>query len=91
MPRDTENQLFTGELPDSPEFAEQDWDQIEDVEVLDAADVTLEELEGEAPDDLPDEDDDNPYQDSDEALPDDREERSIARDPDRDGKPGLPE
>jgi len=34
---------------------------------------------------LPEEDDDNEYQESDEALPDDREERAIARDPDREG------
>jgi hypothetical protein len=34
---------------------------------------------------LPEEDDDNAYQNSDEALPDDAEERAITRDPDREG------
>lgn len=34
---------------------------------------------------LPGEDDDNPYQNSDEALPDDREEAAIERHPDREG------
>ncbi|WP_258602567.1 hypothetical protein [Mesorhizobium sp. AR10] len=36
---------------------------------------------------LPDEDDDNAYQNSDEALPDDAEEAAIARDPARRGRP----
>ncbi|WP_292421917.1 hypothetical protein [Mesorhizobium sp.] len=34
---------------------------------------------------LPEEDDDNPYQESDEALPNDEEERSLARDPSKEG------
>lgn len=34
---------------------------------------------------LPEEDEDNAYQNSDEALPDDEEEDAIARDPDREG------
>jgi len=34
---------------------------------------------------LPGEDDDNEYQESDEALPDDEEERAIARDPAKEG------
>lgn len=34
---------------------------------------------------LPEEDDDNPYQHSDEALPDDQEEKAIAADPSREG------
>ena len=39
------------------------------------------------PDDagLSEEDDDNPYQESDEALPDDEEEAEISRDPEREG------
>lgn len=36
---------------------------------------------------LPDEDDDNAYQDSDDALPDDAEEAAIKRDPARRGGP----
>ena len=35
--------------------------------------------------DLPEEDDDNLYQNSDEALPDDGEEKAIANDPSREG------
>ncbi|WP_254026972.1 hypothetical protein [Mesorhizobium ventifaucium] len=37
------------------------------------------DLEKEA--ELPEEDDDNPYQESDEALPDDEEERALSRNP----------
>lgn len=35
--------------------------------------------------DLSEDDDDNPYQNSDNALPDDEEEDEIARDPEREG------
>jgi hypothetical protein len=41
--------------------------------------------EGEVPGDLPGEDEDNPYQNSDEALPDDEEERRLGRNPSREG------
>ena len=34
---------------------------------------------------LPEEDDDNPYQDSDEALPEDAEEEAISRNPGKEG------
>jgi hypothetical protein len=34
---------------------------------------------------LPGEDDDNPFQESDEALPDDREESALRRDPSKEG------
>ncbi|WP_274631396.1 hypothetical protein [Arvimicrobium flavum] len=34
---------------------------------------------------LPEEDDDNPYQDSDQALPDDAEEETISRNPGKEG------
>src|SRR5688500_9425552 len=43
-------------------------------------------VEAEDEDDVIGEDDDNPYQESDEALPDDREERSIARRNRREGE-----
>ena len=36
--------------------------------------------------DLPEEDDDNAYQNSDEALPDDQEESAIKRHPTREGR-----
>jgi hypothetical protein len=43
-------------------------------------------VEAEDEDDVIGEDDDNPYQESDEALPDDREERGIARQNRREGE-----
>ncbi|RWM15602.1 MAG: hypothetical protein EOR72_12770 [Mesorhizobium sp.] len=41
--------------------------------------------DAEARGDLPEEDDDNPFQDSDEALPDDEEERVLSKDPSKEG------
>lgn len=65
-----------------------DWDALEGADfaketVQLPADPTFDEIEGEQPGELPGEDDDNPYQESDEALPDDREEAAISRDPDK--------
>jgi hypothetical protein len=40
-------------------------------------------IEGKQPGDLAEEDDDNSYQESDEALPDDAEEKVIDRNPSR--------
>jgi hypothetical protein len=52
----------------------------------DASDlVPLDELEADDDEDVTGQDDDNPYQESDEALPDDTEERSIARENSREG------
>ncbi len=70
-------------LIDAPTIAQPDWDAIE------AGDLTPESApqngdlrypEHESGE-LPEEDDDNPYQESDEALPDDREEAALKRDP----------
>ncbi|GHD19846.1 hypothetical protein ACFOEZ_12600 [Tianweitania populi] len=47
--------------------------------------VSLDEIEDDEAEDVTGQDDDNPYQESDEALPDDDEERSIARDNSREG------
>jgi hypothetical protein len=64
---------------DAPELAQADWDEI-------AAGVVPARSDQEGPmaedpsGELPGEDDDNPYQESDEALPDDREEGAIGRD-----------
>lgn len=60
----------------------QDWNDLEGAEVDEEA--ALPEnggfREGEPePGDQPEEDDDNPYQESDTALPDDQEERAITR------------
>ncbi len=70
---------------DAPALEEQDWDAVE------SGDLTPDSLPEngdlrypeEADGELPEEDDDNPYQNSDEALPDDREEAAISRDPTR--------
>lgn len=42
-------------------------------------------LDEEPTGELPDEDDDNPYQESDEALPDDLEEAVLGKDPSKEG------
>ncbi|MRG56749.1 hypothetical protein GF108_14300 [Phyllobacterium sp. SYP-B3895] len=44
------------------------------------------QVEPEDAGEVSEEDDDNPYQNSDEALPDDEEELEIARDPEREGR-----
>lgn len=62
-----------------PELAEPEWDG-QETEAVDPDDLDIiEELTGveEDGDVLLEEDDDNPYQDSDEALPDDDEEKAI--------------
>jgi len=70
------------------------------IETQDGDDIGAEEVEIQADDELAilgerqvepadnglsEDDDDNPYQESDEALPDDEEEAEIARDPEREG------
>lgn len=71
------------DLPDTPGLREQDWDAVE------AASVPPEDGDarlGDKPDgELLDEDDDNAYQESDEALPDDLEEKVLSRDPSKGG------
>ncbi|MEZ2333911.1 hypothetical protein AB6802_29720 [Mesorhizobium sp. RCC_202] len=72
---------------EAPMIEQQDWDAFEGDKALPDSPTTeegapdLRETEGA----LPEEDDDNPYQDSDEALPDDEEERALKRDPSREG------
>lgn len=61
--------------------AQVDWDGVAEAAAQDE-DILLEDaldVEAEDEDDVIGEDDDNPYQESDEALPDDTEERDIAR------------
>ncbi|RWQ40891.1 MAG: hypothetical protein E5Y88_09490 [Mesorhizobium sp.] len=68
---------------EGPTIEQQDWDAIKGGKILPDSvpgngDIRYDlEKEGE----LPEEDDDNPYQDSDEALPDDEEEGALARNP----------
>jgi len=69
---------------EAPTREQQDWDAIKGAKILpDSA----EEDGIEKGRELPDEDDDNAYQDSDDALPDDAEEAAIKRDPARRGGP----
>ncbi len=68
----------------------QDWDDIgaEEVDVLADDELAIlgeRQVESEDAGGLSEDDDDNPYQESDEALPDDEEEAEIARDPEREG------
>ena len=68
---------------EAPAIAEQDWDAIEagDLDPTNAPQNGDLRYEEEKSGELPEEDDDNPYQDSDEALPNDREEAALRRDP----------
>lgn len=73
--------------PDAPQIEQQDWDAIESGEIAPEITPANGDLryEEEPDGDLPGEDDDNPFQESDEALPDDLEERVISRDPSKEG------
>ncbi|WP_214475134.1 hypothetical protein [Mesorhizobium sp. dw_380] len=72
---------------EGPAIQRQDWDAVRGADILpepvpeDGEFAYDLEKEG----DLPEEDDDNPYQDSDEALPEDEEEAAIARRTRREG------
>jgi len=70
---------------EAPTREQQDWDAIKGARIL--PDSVAEEGGLEKDGELPDEDDDNAYQDSDDALPDDAEEAAIKRDPARRGGP----
>jgi hypothetical protein len=69
-------------LIDAPALAEQDWDAIESGELQPTDTPANGDLR--YPDhesgEHPEEDDDNPQQESDEALPNDREEAALKRD-----------
>lgn len=84
QPRNQQRNAREGET-EAPTIEKQDWDAVEGDKVLPDSVVVengdTEETEGA----LPEEDDDNPYQDSDEALPDDKEERVLSRDPSKEG------
>lgn len=72
---------------EGPALEEQDWEAIESGaltpdSIPENGDLRYDvERSGEAPE----EDDDNPYQNSDEALPEDGEEAALARDPSKEG------
>ncbi|ESY95244.1 hypothetical protein NKI12_05695 [Mesorhizobium australicum] len=83
-PRKSEQPTVQNEDPtetEGPTVEQQDWDALAGARIL-PDDV---EVEDEADGELPEEDDDNPYQESDEALPDDVEEAVLSRDPSREG------
>jgi hypothetical protein len=81
MPRKTAARTPDEELPDVPAMAEQDWSEIEGADVAVEGNSPVSKPNG----DLAEEEDDNPYQGSDEALPDDAEERVLSRDPSKEG------
>ncbi|TPL91479.1 hypothetical protein [Mesorhizobium sp. B2-3-12] len=83
-PRKTEQPAVQSDDPaatEGPVIEQQDWDALAGAKIL-PDDV---EVEDEADGELPEEDDDNAYQESDEALPDDVEEAVLSRDPSREG------
>ncbi|AGB47736.1 hypothetical protein LB524_04120 [Mesorhizobium sp. ESP6-5] len=83
-PRKREQPAVQTEDPtetEGPTVEQQDWDALAGAKIL-PDDV---EVEDEADGELPEEDDDNAYQESDEALPDDVEEAVLSRDPSREG------
>lgn len=70
---------------ETPIMAELDWDTLDVEDIADRGDTDAEgQIGGESPGELADEDDDNAYGESDDALPDDREERVISRNPGKD-------
>jgi hypothetical protein len=86
MQDDTTKQSALDAAKEAPELEQTDWDDIEAADPFEPeAELEDEEIEGEVPGELEEEDDDNPYQESDEALPDDLEEKVIQRDPSREG------
>ena len=91
-PRRTQQEL--DQIPDGPVIEEQDWEamegaDIEPVSAPDNGDLRYDPREsvrtGQVPGELPGEGQDNPYNKSDEALPDDEDEKSISRNPSKEG------
>ncbi|TKT69720.1 hypothetical protein [Aquamicrobium sp. LC103] len=73
--------------PDGPVEEQADWDEVEGGELRPGSlpENFETDYEVEPSGDLPGEDDDNPYQESDEALPDDADERVLSRNPGKEG------
>lgn len=74
-----DNKNADRDIPDAPEMEQTDWDSIASGTV--SAEVVPDDGDIRYPEadtaESPEEDDDNPYQESDEALPDDGEEEAI--------------
>lgn len=68
---------------DAPALEEQNWEALEGTELAPESALENGDLRyrDDANGELPGEDDDNPFQESDEALPDDDEEKALRRDP----------
>lgn len=75
------------EADDAPALEQQDWEGLEGTDLAPESAPENGDLryEDEPSGELPGEDDDNPFQDSDEALPDDSEEQVLRRDPQKRG------
>jgi hypothetical protein len=84
----------TAERIEGPTIEQQDWDAIQSGQPVPEKIPANGDIpygpSGEPTGELPEEDDDNPYQESDEALPDDIEEAAIKRNPSKE-KPGFDE
>src|SRR5690606_40625643 len=76
MPGRNANDIREDLSDESPGLQQADWEEIQSG-VVTREDLPIDEMGEDAPPDgeLPEEDDDNPYMESDEALPDDLEER----------------
>ena len=88
-PQKTEKPDDSATMAESPPLPTSDWDGLSEeveapIEDLDA--IGPNGIETEDSTESLEEEDDNPYQDSDEALPDDKEEAAINRDLYREGK-----
>jgi hypothetical protein len=83
-PRDKQRATRQDET-EAPGIEQQDWDALEGSPILPDSVATNGDPDAKAQGVLPEEDDDNPYQESDEALPDDEEERVLSRDPSKEG------
>ncbi len=76
------------EKPDRTPIETQDWNEVGVTEVQADDELAIlgeRQTQSEDAGDLSEDDDDNPYQESDAALPDDEEEAEIAFDPEREG------
>ncbi|MER9299745.1 hypothetical protein NKI38_25075 [Mesorhizobium sp. M0621] len=71
---------------DGPTIEQQDWDAVKGGQILPGSENGDVRYDTEKDGEQPEEDDDNAYQNSDEALPDDEEEAAIKRHPTREGR-----
>ena len=86
LPDDVAGDALHHAPEDAMDYQQADWDEIQSG-ITTRKDVPIDEIDEEAPLDgeQPGEDDDTPYMESDEALPDDAEERVLRRNPSKEG------